>query len=291
MRSWTDGPGDARNERKGMRSPASHPRCVFGPWRRLAACWPLLLPVQVAAQEWGTLTGTVVGTDSIPLADARIQVAGTGPTVASDRDGHFVLARVSPGTHVVEVRLLGYVGVLQRVEVGRGETVAVHIVLTLAPLPLAGVAIEAEAARLPAMRGFEERRAAGGGHFFNRAEIARMQARVLTDVLRRVPGVQIQSVSGPFGPSDVIRMARTTGISGARACPVLFYVNGTPFPVTSDISINQYIVPEDVVAIEVYSGASQIPSQFQSNLLNARCGVIVIWTRVGNETDTSPPRP
>src|SRR5438105_13047744 len=117
------------------------------------------------------------------------------------------------------------------------------------------------------MRGFEERRAAGGGHFFNRADIARMQPRVFTDVLRRVPGVQIQSVSGPFGPSDVIRMARTTGISGARACPVLFYVNGTPFPVTSDISINQYIVPEDVVAIEVYSGASPIARTFQSTPL------------------------
>src|SRR5207237_1274068 len=224
MRSWTDGPGDARNERKGMRSPASHPRCVFGPWRRLAACWPLLLPVQVAAQEWGTLTGTVVGADSIPLADARIQVAGTGPTVASDRDGHFVLARVSPGTHVVELRLLGSVGVLQRVEVRRGETVAVHIVLTMAPLPLAGVAIEAEAARLPAMRGFEERRAAGGGHFFNRAEIARMQPGVFPDVLRRGPGVQIQFVSGAVGPRDGIPMARTTGISASRRYPVLFCV-------------------------------------------------------------------
>src|SRR5205807_10657083 len=114
---------------------------------------------------------------------------------------------------------------------------------------------------------------------------------VFNSVLRCVPGVLIQSGRGPFGPSDVIRMARTTAISSARACPVLFYVNGTPFPMTSVISINQYIVPEDVVAIEVYSGASQIPSQFQSNLLNARCGVIVIWTRVGNETDTSPPRP
>ena len=60
---------------------------------------------------------------------------------------------------------------------------------------------------------------------------------------------------------------------------------------TGEISINQYIVPEDVVAVEVYSGASQVPSEFQSNLLNARCGVIVIWTRVGNETDTSPSRP
>jgi len=259
--------------------------------RRTAAYWPLLLPLQIAAQGWGTLTGTVVGTDSGPLADARIRVDGAGPAVVSDQRGRFVLTRVSPGTHVVEVRLLGYLAVLQQVKVGQGETVALHIVLTLAPVPLEGVAVEAEAGRLPAMRGFEGRRATGNGHYFNRAEIARMQPRVFTDVLRRVPGVQVQSLPGPFGPNDVIRMARTTGVSGARACPVLFYVNGTPFPVTGEISINQYIVPEDVVAVEVYSGASQIPSEFQSNLLNARCGVIVIWTRVGNETDTSPSRP
>ena len=261
------------------------------PVRQLAACCPLLLAVPVAAQGWGALTGSVVGVDSVPLANARIQIAGTGPTVLSGRDGRFILTGVSPGIHVIEVQLLGYLRVLEPVEVGQGETVALHIVLTLAPVPLEGVAVEAEAGRLPAMRGFEGRRATGNGHYFNRAEIARMQPRLFTDVLRRVPGVQVQSITGPFGPSDVIRMARTTGISGARACPVLFYVNGTPFPVTGEISINQYIVPEDVVAVEVYSSASQVPSEFQSNLLNARCGVIVIWTRVGNETDTSPSRP
>ncbi len=69
---------------------------------------------------------------------------------------------------------------------------------------------------------------------------------------------------------------------------MLFYVNGTPFPVTGDMSINQYVVPEDILAVEVYSGTSQIPAQFQSNLLNARCGVIVIWTRMGNEDDRPP---
>ena len=49
--------------------------------------------------------------------------------------------------------------------------------------------------------------------------------------------------------------------------------------------------PQSPMAVEVYNGASQIPSEFQSSLLNARCGVVVIWTRVGNETDTPPPRP
>jgi hypothetical protein len=203
--------------------------------------------------------------------------------VQSGNDGCFQLTGVAPGDHVLQVGLLGYLEVLQPVTVAAGETIYVEVILTLAPVPLEAVEVTAEPTLLPVMRGFEARRAQGYGHFFNRKEIARMQPRVFTDVLRRVPGVQIQSTTGPFGPSDIVRMARTTGVAGTRPCPVLFYVNGTPLPVTGDISINQYIVPEDLAAIEVYNGTSQIPPQFQSNLLNARCGVVVIWTRVGNE--------
>ena len=57
------------------------------------------------------------------------------------------------------------------------------------------------------------------------------------------------------------------------------------------IAIDQYIAPEDVIAVEVYNGTSQIPSQFQANLLNARCGVIAIWTRVGNERERASDSP
>jgi len=247
----------------------------------------LLLPLHVAAQRSGTLTGTVVGEESTPLAEARIRMAGVG-MVSSDQDGRFRLTGVSHGDHVLEVRRLGYREFLQPVTIRAGETLYVRVVLTLAPVPLNPVEVEGEPALLPAMRGFEERRTHGNGRFFNRREITQMQPRVVTDVLRRVPGVVIQSVPGPFGPTDMVRMARTIGVTGARPCPVLFYVNGTPFPVTGDMSINQYVVPEDILAVEVYSGTSQIPAQFQSNLLNARCGVIVIWTRMGNEDDRPP---
>ena len=250
----------------------------------------LLLPVQLAAQALGTLKGTVLSERAMPLADARIRIVNTDPVVLSGEDGTFQLAGVSPGHQLLEVRLLGYLAAFRPIEVGAGETLYVQVVLALAPVPLSPVEVEAELARLPAMRGFEERRAQGYGHFFNRQEIARMQPRVFTDVLRRVPGVLFQATPGAFGPNETVRMDRTIGIAGARGCPVLFYVNGTPFPATRDVSINEYVVPEDIIAIEVYNGSSQVPPQFQSNLLNARCGVIVIWTRVGNEDDP-PPRP
>jgi len=249
--------------------------------------------VYVASQESGTVTGTVVGIDSTVLVQAQVRISGSDRVVLSDGDGRFRIARVTAGEHVLEVHRLGYRAVLQPVTVGAGQTVQMSVVLTPVPVPLKEVEVEAELALLPAMKGFEQRRAQGYGHFFNRREIAQMQPRVFTDVLRRVPGVVIQSTPGPFGPTEQIRMGRTTGIGGGgRACPVLFYLNGTPFPVTGDVSIDQYIAPEDVIAVEVYNGASQIPSQFQANLLNARCGVIAIWTRVGNERDraSDPPK-
>jgi hypothetical protein len=180
---------------------------------------------------------------------------------------------------------------VQSVRIVSGETLNVQIRLALAPMPLKAVEVEGEPALLPAMRGFESRRAHGNGHFFDRAQIARMHPRLFTDVLRRVPGVQVQPSSGAFGGNEMVRMSRTIGVTGARSCPVLFYLNAMPLQVAGDISINQYVMPEEVVAIEVYSGASQTPPEFQSNLLNSRCGVIVIWTRIGNEDDVPPGSP
>ena len=95
----------------------------------------LLLPLGVAAQVSGTLTGTVVGEESTPLAEARIRMAGVG-MVVSGKDGRFRLTGVSHGDHVLEVRRLGYREFLQPVTIRAGETLYVRVVLTLAPVPL-----------------------------------------------------------------------------------------------------------------------------------------------------------
>ncbi len=208
--------------------------------------------------------------------------------VLSGSDGRFTISNVSAGAQVLEVRLIGYVAFDESVTVIAGQTLNIDVTLVAAAIPLKAVEVTGAPGLRPVLEAFEHRRARGNGHFFNQAEIARMQPRVFTDVLRRVPGIILQPASGSFGSNDMVRMNRTIGVTGSRNCPVLFYINGMPLQVSGDMSINQYVAPEDVVAMEVYSGSSQIPPEFQSGLLNSRCGVIVIWTKVGESSEEPP---
>jgi len=252
----------------------------------------VLLPRLHAQSTNGALTGQVLGDSATPLAQARIRVIGATTVAVSGADGRFSFGDIPPGNQMLEVRRLGYVAFTRWVKIVPGDTLNLQVTLDLVPLALKPVEVKGEAVLWPAMEGFEERRAHAGGHFFNRTEIAQMQPRLFTDVLRRVPGVQIQPSTGAFGGNEMVRMTRNVGVSGLRPCPVLFYLNGMPLQVAGDMSINQYVTPEDVIAIEVYSGSSQIPPEFLSNLLNSRCGVIVIWTRIGDEEDYRPaPKP
>ncbi len=264
-----------------------------GPVLRLlatAGCLLVISAASPAAQELGTLTGTVITVAQRPLAAAQVRMVGSDNVILTDIDGRFRLPNLWPGTQTLEVRMLGYSRVRLEVEIEPGLTRNVQVTLVMEAVALSPVEVTEESALSPGLRGFYERRARGSGHFFTREQITKMHPRVVTDVLRRVPGVQIQSVAGPYETSNLVRMGRATGGLGARACPVLFYVNGAPFPLTADLAINQFIAPDDIEAIEVYTGTSRIPPQFSSNMHNSRCGVIAIWTRIGTHgRKASPP--
>ena len=245
----------------------------------------LLLPaVRLAAQNPGTLTGTVTADDATPLARAQVKVIGTTLATVGGLDGSFRLAGVPSGAQSLEVKVLGYTPLVLAVDILAGETLNLHLQLAAEAVPLPAVEVKASPVFVtPEMKGFAERKARGAGQFFTREEIVRMQARLLTDVLRRVPGMQIQSVNSAYGTSYTIQTGRSGGPVGARVCPVLFYINGTPFPLSTDVTIDHYVAPEEVIGLEVYNGTAQIPPQFNSGMYNAHCGVVVIWTRNGIE--------
>lgn len=239
---------------------------------------------RAGAQEAGTLKGTVATAEKKPLPNARIGIVGTALATLADTDGTFRMA--SPyGSQSVEVKLLGYATILMPVQMEPGKGAYLEVILTAVPT-LSTVRVTADTLVLPEMRRFAERRSRGVGRFFTRQDIDHMEARQFTDILRRVPGMQLEPQEGAWGPTVSIQISRNQGTNGGRACPILFYVNGVPLSSVNGMAINHFVSPGEVAAVEVYSGASEIPGEFSGGMGNARCGVVVVWTRIS----TSPSR-
>ena len=236
------------------------------------------------------------------LLDARGRPVGTG--AVSGDSGHFAVQLPKAGTWRLRVARLGYGAVItDSIVVAVGEAREVRIALEQRATALGAVEITERtiAPGTGGLAGFELRRLRGMGKFITRADIEQRAPLVFLDLVGGVPGVRIIAVSQG---RHIVKMTRATpmlrgasrpvelnevlgeeaGIIAENDCPVIFYLDGVRLNNSGDRSLDRveaiYRLPVELIeAVEIYRGASELPAEFGGS--DARCGVVVVWTRRG----------
>jgi outer membrane receptor for Fe3+-dicitrate len=126
--------------------------------------------------------------------------------------------------------------------------------------------------------GFEKRRKFAQAHFLDSTDIKQSGAAQLEEVFRLIPGVQLR----PNGSGYVVELRRgQSQIDNpvlANYCPPLYFIDGVSYPLPPIQTPSLPLVPQEVLAIEVYSNTFSAPPQYQRR---DACGVILIWTKRG----------
>jgi len=218
----------------------------------------------------GIVLLAVHDSSGVGIADAQVTVAGTALQGETDEGGTARLANVPAGVARIDVRRLGFRPAAIRMTVAAGASVTTKITLIRAVPQLSTILVRGSAHAYPArLAGFYHRRQVGIGHFYTREEIEKQHLYKLTDLFRRIPGMQLVQ-------TDVIQNAvRMRG----ESCAPLVIMDGNPLA-AAEFDLDA-VDPQSIDAMEVYSGLAEVPPGMMGPNGLGSCGVIAIWSRTG----------
>ena len=245
-------------------------------------------PSRGAAQESGSgatkadstarLVGKVVSAmTGSPLEGARVVLTSSGLGAFTDSAGDFQIANAPAGfVDTVEVSLIGYAEQTVPLRLEPGATNRAVFSLSETVLRVSDLEVEVERNPLRySLTEFERHRKTGNGYFVTPEMIERQDPTYPSDILRRVPGV---TVGGQVNGEAEIRFVHST-----MNCYPTLYLDGVYWPRHNLDELN----PDQILAMEVYRGTSEVPLRFQGPG-REDCGVIVVWTRQGGVMDSVP---
>jgi hypothetical protein len=231
----------------------------------------LLHPADARAQtddSLATLSGWVLSRSRAePVEQAFVFLLRNGKGAMTDAEGHFSIDGVSPGMDTVQIRYFGFEPNTTEVNLEAGRVTEATLLISNTVLEVADLRVAVRRAYRGKLRGFEDRRRKGFGDFITPQQIERRQPRVASDMLRGIAGVSVGSEQ--LGRTEVYF---TKGSTSGRCYPTI-WLDGQPMP---DMNIDD-ITAMDLLAIEIYKGATEMPPQWARNA----CGLIVVWTKEG----------
>jgi hypothetical protein len=206
----------------------------------------------------------------IPGVEVRLRGATAG-FARTDDSGGFRLPGLAAGPVSVTARRLGFAPATVDMRLRPGRIDSLVLSLTAVAVSLAGVLVEDEydARSHRLLAGFWDRRSRGFGHYITRDEIEQRDPHDFVDLVRMVPSVSVQTRNG----RKVIRFSRG---GGRTDCPPQYWVDGLRI----EGGQPDEFTPQDVEAVELYSGPATIPPQFTPRFNSYTCGAVVIWTRI-----------
>ncbi len=233
----------------------------------LAAQTPAVTSASIARNDYA-VHGTVIGLESAPVVNAEVVVTeGARPPrrLQTDSVGRFAVGGLSEATVSLRVRAFGYSPKTSSVTITSASHRA-SVTIVLDPLAAELTTAEITAAGADADRKLEEyfaRKSSNGfGRFVDEAQIEKQKPRVVSEMLRSLPGVTLDP-TGRIG--NIVRI---------RGCSPLVWVDGVRQP---GAQLDEVAPPNDVAGIEIYNSFAGIPGRYFDR--SATCGTILVWLK------------
>jgi hypothetical protein len=201
-------------------------------------------------------------------------------TALTTKTGTVTLSFLPEGGTLIRIRKVGYEPTTMMAAISPEDTVPLTVLLNPSAPTLPTVVTTEKSSHnylSPQLRAFDERRLSGqGGHFIVEEELRKNDHQPLTNVVRRMPGLQIKCITK--GPKSGACFATSFRSKTAHAilggeCMVDVYLNGAVY---SDPDLQQ-LMTKEFAGVEFYGGGASVPIQY--NKLGATCGVLLLWTR------------
>jgi TonB-linked SusC/RagA family outer membrane protein len=196
-------------------------------WRRVVVAWLVAGPCMVASvpahaqNSVGAIAGRVTDArTALPAAGAHVVVEGTTLTGVVGNDGRYGIANVPAGSHTVSVRLIGFNGASQSVQVSAGGTSTADFALQVSAIPLEEIVVTGTAG------GARLRSIGNSVAKINAAEAVALGApQTLTNLLNaRAPGLVVNFATGRLGAGGAINIRGRSSLSLGDS--PLIYVDG-----------------------------------------------------------------
>jgi hypothetical protein len=234
--------------------------------------------VPTAEETTGAIFGRVLEEETgreLPYVDVTLD--GESPIqLVTGPDGRFSVGGLEPGPVDVTFNLIGYAPRTTTLNVRAGETLEVRATLSTQVIELEPIEVVVGSGYLQ-RTGFYRRTRTSIGYQLTRSQIVEIDPLVMSEVLLRVPGVNVLHTRYGVVPIS----ARLETALGQGDCRLRPYLDGMAMFEWDFDSLR----PDDVEAIEVYHRASA-PIEY-SRLVDPDghypCGVILIWTTRGGQ--------